>query len=137
MTRSPRWATRCRRLHGASAGHLPPLVVTPDHQARYPATDSGLPLGVDPGLPRRDQSEILPTGSTLLMHTDGLVEHRDRSIDEGMAATADIARRPRHRTAARALRRAPHPRPRRFPRRRRPSRGAPRRLTSVRASLSH
>ncbi|MGX6739489.1 PP2C family protein-serine/threonine phosphatase [Streptomyces xantholiticus] len=91
MTRSPRWATRCRRLRGASAGHLPPFVVTPDHQARYPATDTGLPLDVDPGLPRRDQSEILPTGSTLLMHTDGLVEHRDRSIDEGMAATADIA----------------------------------------------
>ncbi|MGX1501627.1 UNVERIFIED_CONTAM: hypothetical protein RKD43_000252 [Streptomyces graminofaciens] len=80
-----------KRLHWSSAGHLPPLLVTPDHRARYLETDTGLPLGVDPVVERVDHTELLPPGSTLLLHTDGLVEHPRRSIDEGMADATGIA----------------------------------------------
>ncbi|MFF3291009.1 PP2C family protein-serine/threonine phosphatase [Streptomyces sp. NPDC003023] len=82
---------RGKELRWASAGHLPPLLVTPDHRARYLETDTGPPLGVDPAIPRRDHSALLPPGSTLLLHTDGLVEHRGKSIDEGMAAAIGVA----------------------------------------------
>lgn len=81
-----------RRLWWASAGHLPPLLATPDHQARYlHRQDTGLPLGVDPTLPRPDHEEALPAGSTLLLHTDGLVEHPGQSLDEGLDQAARIA----------------------------------------------
>ncbi|MEU9247011.1 GAF domain-containing SpoIIE family protein phosphatase [Streptomyces sp. NPDC048385] len=80
-----------RRLQWASAGHLPPLLVTPGHEARYLHADTGLPLGVDPGLPRPDHVEHLPTGSSVLLHTDGLVEQRGESLDTGMDEAAGIA----------------------------------------------
>lgn len=80
-----------RLLRWSSAGHLPPLLVTPDHRARYLHADTGLPLGVDPGLPRPDHEQAIPVGSTLLLHTDGLVEHPAHPIDEGMDRAAHIA----------------------------------------------
>ncbi|WP_282693812.1 SpoIIE family protein phosphatase [Streptomyces sp. CC208A] len=80
-----------RRLQWASAGHLPPLLVTPGHEARYLHADTGLPLGVDPDLPRPDHEEPLPVGSILLLHTDGLVEQRGEPIDTGMGKAAGIA----------------------------------------------
>ncbi|GGR66785.1 PP2C family protein-serine/threonine phosphatase [Streptomyces roseolus] len=80
-----------RRLQWASAGHLPPLLVTPGHEARYLHADTGLPLGVDPDVPRADHEEHLPAGSTVLLHTDGLVEHRGESLDVGMDEAAGIA----------------------------------------------
>ncbi|MEU2433765.1 GAF domain-containing SpoIIE family protein phosphatase [Streptomyces sp. NPDC007861] len=80
-----------RRLQWASAGHLPPLIATPDGRARYLAADIGLPLGVDPDLPRENHEEELRAGSTVVLHTDGLVEHRARPIDEGMDQAAGVA----------------------------------------------
>lgn len=77
-----------RLLRWSSAGHLPPLIVTPDHQARHLPDDIGLPLGVDPDLPRPDHEHRLRTGDSLLLHTDGLVEERDRPIDDGMRQAA-------------------------------------------------
>ncbi|MDH6589921.1 serine phosphatase RsbU (regulator of sigma subunit) [Streptomyces sp. SAI-133] len=80
-----------RLLRWASAGHLPPLLATPDHQARYLHADTGPPLGVDPGLPRPDHEQPLSAGASLLLHTDGLVEDRRHAIDEGMHQAADTA----------------------------------------------
>ncbi|WP_418961221.1 PP2C family protein-serine/threonine phosphatase [Streptomyces tritici] len=80
-----------RRLQWASAGHLPPLLVTPGHEARYLHADTGLPLGVDPDVPRADHEEHVPAGSTVLLHTDGLVEQRGESLDAGMEEAAGIA----------------------------------------------
>ncbi|MGV9810683.1 PP2C family protein-serine/threonine phosphatase [Streptomyces cellulosae] len=80
-----------RRLRWASAGHLPPLLVTPGHEASYLHADTGLPLGVDPDIPRRDHEQYLPAGTTVLLHTDGLVEQRGASLDAGMAEAAGIA----------------------------------------------
>ncbi|MGW8949444.1 PP2C family protein-serine/threonine phosphatase [Streptomyces sp. NPDC055709] len=80
-----------RRLQWASAGHLPPLLIGPDRQARYPTAETGLPLGVDPDLPRYDHEELMQPGTTVLLHTDGLVEHRTWPIDEGMQQAAAVA----------------------------------------------
>jgi serine phosphatase RsbU (regulator of sigma subunit) len=40
---------------------------------------------VDPGSPRVEHACLLPHGSTLLLYTDGLIERRGASLDEGVA----------------------------------------------------
>lgn len=88
----PPAADSSRTLRWASAGHLPPLLATAGHEARYLHTDQvGHPLGVDPGLKRPDHELALPPGSTLLLHTDGLVEERGHSLDVGMNQATHIA----------------------------------------------
>lgn len=78
-------------LHWCAAGHLPPLVITPDGQAEYLLNEPGVPLGVDPGLPRPDHRRKLRPGTTVVFFTDGLVEHPAHSIDEGMDALIELA----------------------------------------------
>ncbi|MFI6360721.1 SpoIIE family protein phosphatase [Streptomyces sp. NPDC050743] len=80
-----------RLMRWSCAGHLPPLLVTADHQARYLHSEVGLPLGVDPGLPRPDNEHVLPADSTVLLHTDGLVEHPAGTLEDGMRHVAQIA----------------------------------------------
>jgi hypothetical protein len=58
---------------------------------RYLVAEPGLPLGVDCGAARPDQHDRLPGGATLVFFTDGLVEHRGRHIDEGLATLARLA----------------------------------------------
>lgn len=81
-------ADRAWRLHWSTAGHLPPLVLTPDRHARYLHADPGVPLGVDTRLPRPDHILTLSPGATVMLFTDGLVEHHDHSIDAGLDALA-------------------------------------------------
>ncbi|GAA3367980.1 hypothetical protein GCM10020367_64380 [Streptomyces sannanensis] len=76
-------------LRWSSAGHLPPLMVTPDRSARYLDGEPGLPLGVDPRRPRPDHTHPVPANTTLVLFTDGLVEHPGRALDESLA---DLAR---------------------------------------------
>ena len=75
----------------ASAGHPPPLVVAPDGTTRYLEGEGGLPLGVDAGVAYTEHTEQLEAGSIVVLYTDGLVERRGRSIDEGLAALARAA----------------------------------------------
>ncbi|MFI8769492.1 SpoIIE family protein phosphatase [Streptomyces sp. NPDC053792] len=42
-------------------------------------------------LPRPDHEQHLPAGSTVLLHSDGLVEQRGASLDTGMDEAACIA----------------------------------------------
>jgi serine phosphatase RsbU (regulator of sigma subunit)/anti-sigma regulatory factor (Ser/Thr protein kinase) len=71
------------RIHFASAGHLPPLLVSPDGSARYLEEEASVPLGVMPGGYDEAEAEIEP-GSTLVLYTDGLVEDRGVPIDDGL-----------------------------------------------------
>ncbi len=50
-------------------------------------------LGVDPRRPRTDHAVDLPAGSTVLLHTDGLVERRDRDLQAGTQELLDVLRR--------------------------------------------
>jgi hypothetical protein len=75
-----------------NAGHPPPLLVTAEGAAHLLAPEQhGIPVGVDPALPRPDHTHPLPPASTLLLYTDGLVERRDQDIDTGLRALADRA----------------------------------------------
>jgi anti-sigma regulatory factor (Ser/Thr protein kinase) len=69
----------------SSAGHPPPLVVSPDGRVCLIEDGRGPPLGAvaDPGYV--EESGVVCPGATLLLYTDGLVERRDMWIDEGIA----------------------------------------------------
>ncbi|MEV6792200.1 SpoIIE family protein phosphatase [Streptomyces sp. NPDC051320] len=88
----------CWKLEHSSAGHLPPLLTTEEGDTDYLEDGAGLLLGVDPDLPRPQAKDPLPAGSTVLLYTDGLIEHRGESLDHGMARlrhhTAALAREP-------------------------------------------
>ncbi|MFF0473553.1 PP2C family protein-serine/threonine phosphatase [Streptomyces sp. NPDC004284] len=78
-------------LHWSTAGHLPPLLITPDRHTEYLHTEPGLPLAVNTGHHRPDQTHPLPPGAVLVFYTDGLIEHPAQSVDEGMAQLAELA----------------------------------------------
>jgi serine phosphatase RsbU (regulator of sigma subunit) len=67
----------------ASAGHIPPLLVTPS-ETTVIATIGGMPFGVERQA-RESVTLTLPRGSSLVAVTDGLVERRGEDIDEGVA----------------------------------------------------
>jgi PAS domain S-box-containing protein len=78
-------------LRWSSAGHPPPVLLRPD--GRVQVLDGDLPdllLGVDPSVARHDRVAVLPAGSTVFLHTDGLVERRDRDLDTGTAALVSV-----------------------------------------------
>lgn len=80
----------------ANAGHPPPLLVA-DGPATLLAPRPELLLGAGGDRPRSTITVALPPNATLLLYTDGLVERRDRSLDQGLAAlrsaAADLADR--------------------------------------------
>ncbi|MEU5385197.1 GAF domain-containing SpoIIE family protein phosphatase [Kitasatospora cineracea] len=78
-------------LRWSSAGHLPPLLLAPDGRPRYLHGEPGLPLGVDPDAHRPDHIAPLPDGATVLLFSDGLVEHPGHPIDERLDALAHLA----------------------------------------------
>ncbi|KOU27626.1 PAS/PAC sensor protein [Streptomyces sp. WM6373] len=94
-----------RRCTIANAGHMPPVLVSPNHtgpgEDREPMpallleVPPGLPLGVG-GEPFEEVEVELPEGALLALYTDGLVESRDHPLEEGLrglrAALADPVR---------------------------------------------
>ncbi|MFF6794060.1 SpoIIE family protein phosphatase [Streptomyces filamentosus] len=67
----------------ARAGHLPPAVVTPGGEVSFLRSPPGTPLGT--GAHAFGTEELLlPPGGLLVLYTDGLIEARDRDLDEGM-----------------------------------------------------
>ena len=81
-----------------SAGHPPPLVVYPDGRAGFLEGGRGLPLGAGSDTSYSQAVVELPVGTVLLLYTDGLIERRDRPIDDGLEelrrAAADGPREP-------------------------------------------
>ncbi|MGY1701305.1 SpoIIE family protein phosphatase [Geodermatophilus sp. SYSU D00766] len=72
------------RLRWANAGHPPPVLLRPDGGVTALAhEEADLLLGVDPTAERREDVVPLAPGSTVLLHTDGLVERRGNTLDEG------------------------------------------------------
>ncbi|SFY47583.1 PP2C family protein-serine/threonine phosphatase [Streptomyces sp. F-1] len=72
------------RLTWTNAGHLPPLLARPDGHTALLEEGHAPILGVDPELPRETASVVLPSGSTLLLYTDGLVERPGEDIGRGL-----------------------------------------------------
>lgn len=67
----------------ARAGHLQPAIVSPDGEAVFADVPGGPPLGLG-GMPFETLDMQLPENSRLVLYTDGLVEDRQRDIDEGL-----------------------------------------------------
>ncbi|MGB9303734.1 MAG: SpoIIE family protein phosphatase [Mycobacterium sp.] len=74
----------------ASAGHPPPIMVHADGSIVQLDGGHGLPLALRPDWTRPEANITMPPRATLLLYTDGLVERRGRSIDDGMARAADL-----------------------------------------------
>ena len=67
----------------ARAGHLPAVIVRPDGSTSAPDLPSGLPIGL--GTAIYGQLTLpFPPGAILALYTDGLVDTRARSSDEGV-----------------------------------------------------
>ncbi|MGP3944037.1 SpoIIE family protein phosphatase [Streptomyces sp. 6N106] len=77
----------------ASAGHLPPLVVSPDGTADRLGSPTGPPLGLG-GLPFETTEMELPEGSLLALYTNGLIDGREREIGEGLETLREVLSRP-------------------------------------------
>jgi len=72
-----------RKCTIARAGHPPPALIRPDGSVEFPDVPAGPPLGLG-GLPFETADLELEEGSRLVLYTDGLVEDRQRDIDEGL-----------------------------------------------------
>ena len=77
---------RSGQLRYACAGHLPPLVLSPEKESQFLWEGRSCPLAASSGgNTARDEAEVrLAPHSTLILYTDGLVERRDSSLDAGM-----------------------------------------------------
>jgi serine phosphatase RsbU (regulator of sigma subunit) len=87
-----------RVLRWSNAGHPPPLLIGDDGTVTLLERAPDPLLGVDPDEVRADHEVRWPPGATVLFYTDGLVERRDASLDQGIAwlsrAVARWARSP-------------------------------------------
>ncbi|HSE09664.1 MAG TPA: SpoIIE family protein phosphatase [Nocardioidaceae bacterium] len=86
--------TGTAELCWSNAGHPPAIVVPPGGGAVALENDEpDLLLGVLAHTERQESEASLRPGGTLLLYTDGLIERRGESIDEGLAAlTAAVDR---------------------------------------------
>lgn len=81
-------------LEYSNAGHMPGVLVKTEHGAISETTmltdARSVPLAVRRNETRPQAAELLRQGATLMLFTDGLVERRHESIDEGLARVADV-----------------------------------------------
>jgi len=82
-----------RSLRWARAGHLPPILVR-DGRACTLSPPQGLLLGADPDASYTEMTTPLRLGDVLLLFTDGLIERRDRPIDDALDSLLEIAEQP-------------------------------------------
>ena len=84
-----------RSLRWSNAGHPPPLLVPVAGPPQLLERPRNLLLGVDPDARRTEHVVPLHPGDTLLLYTDGLVERRDATLDDGLdrllAAATELA----------------------------------------------
>ncbi|MBO2463585.1 SpoIIE family protein phosphatase [Actinomadura violacea] len=72
------------QVNYAVAGHPPPLLVTPGGDGRFLQEATNPLLGFPFDQHYKSSTEPLPPGSTLLLYTDGLVEHPGEHLDNGL-----------------------------------------------------
>jgi Stage II sporulation protein E (SpoIIE)/GAF domain len=78
----------------AGAGHLSPIVILPDGTLRVPELPPGLPLGLGAAIFSQIRLR-LPAGATLALFTDGLIETRSRTCDQGLLELRSVFGRER------------------------------------------
>lgn len=73
-----------RRARWSNAGHPPMLLLHADGRTEFAEARSEVLLGVNAEQARTDHTLLLRPDDTLLLFTDGLVEHRGESLDVGL-----------------------------------------------------
>ena len=79
-----------RVLEYTNAGHPPPLVRLPDGETVWLEDARTFPLGVEVDAPCPSATVELEPDTVLFLYTDGLVERRTRSLQEGLAALRTV-----------------------------------------------
>lgn len=74
----------------SNAGHPPPIMVHADGTTAPLGGEHGLPLALRPHWQRPEGRATMPPRATLLLYTDGLVERRGTSLDDGMTRAAEL-----------------------------------------------
>ena len=77
--------TKSGEFSYSCAGHLPAVLAAPKEAPTLITDARSVPLAVNRKTSRPQASVVLPPGSTLMLYTDGLVERRDISLDDGIA----------------------------------------------------
>jgi len=72
------------RVRVCSAGHYPPVIAHPGQPAELADVAPGLLIGAAPGARRPVTTIDIEPGTLLCFYTDGLIERRGRSVDEGL-----------------------------------------------------
>lgn len=67
-----------------NAGHPPPLLLEPDGTPDYWPTTAHPPVGYLPPWHYEQDIFFLPASATLLLYTDGLIERRSASLQQGL-----------------------------------------------------
>jgi len=67
------------------AGHYPPVVAVPEQPAELADIAPGLLIGAAPGAQRPVTTLEIAAGTLVCFYTDGLIERRDQTIDDGLA----------------------------------------------------
>ncbi len=72
-----------------SAGHPPPVLISPGNSPELLWGARTALLGIS-DIPPEEKVISLPTGSTVLLYTDGLIERRGRTLDDGLQSLLDV-----------------------------------------------
>ena len=72
------------RLRWTNAGHPPPVLLHPDGTTALLDGAPDLLVGLLPHVQRHEHVVDVPPGATLVLYTDGLIEHRGHSLTGGI-----------------------------------------------------
>ncbi len=75
---------RTGQLTYASAGHPPGIIAHRDGRTDVLGEGRSLPLAVRPGAVRGQAEHTMPARATMMLYTDGLIERRRLSLNEGI-----------------------------------------------------
>ncbi|WP_284742634.1 SpoIIE family protein phosphatase [Amycolatopsis sp. RTGN1] len=75
----------------SSAGHPPATLVHRDGSAEFLDAGGSVPLAVRVPAARPEATAVVPVGSLLMLYTDGLVERRRESLDDGIDRATSAA----------------------------------------------
>jgi serine phosphatase RsbU (regulator of sigma subunit) len=78
-------------LRWSNAGHPPPLLITRNGAGELLQRPADLLLGAVADAPRRQHVVPLRPGDTVVLYTDGLIERRDATLDEGFDRLVAVA----------------------------------------------
>jgi serine phosphatase RsbU (regulator of sigma subunit) len=78
------------QLRISAAGHFPPVIAVPGQPAALAEITVDVPIGVADLWPRQATVLRLTPGAVLCFFTDGLVERRDRPLDDRIARLCEV-----------------------------------------------